>query len=75
MVLTYYETPDSEPLVLDNLIAEILPASKRSDLIPVYSFNGEGLWKAKDRNVRQRLGSSNELSRWRELNKRVILGM
>lgn len=39
MVLTYFETPSSEPLVLDNLRKTIQPASKRDDLIPVFSFN------------------------------------
>lgn len=39
MVLSYYETPNSEPLILDNLRKIIFPASKRDDLIPVYNFN------------------------------------
>lgn len=47
MVVGYYETPNAEPLVLDNLNPEILPASRRPDLLPVYSFNGSGLWLAK----------------------------
>lgn len=38
MVLAYYATPDAEPLVLDNLNGEILPASARNDLKPVYSL-------------------------------------
>ncbi len=38
MVLAYYATPDTEPLVLDNLNVEILPASARSDLKPIYSL-------------------------------------
>ena len=41
MVLTYFETPSSEPLVLDNNNRLVLPASKRTDLIPIYNFNGE----------------------------------
>lgn len=44
MVLTYYATPTSDPLVLDNLIPEIRPASQRRDLLPVYAFNAEGLY-------------------------------
>lgn len=44
MVLAYYASPQAEPLVLDNLIPEIRPASRRPDLTPVFSFNGEGLW-------------------------------
>ncbi|WP_418185560.1 transglutaminase-like cysteine peptidase [Aliarcobacter vitoriensis] len=39
MVLTYFETPNSEPLILDNLRKSIQPASKRTDLVPVFNFN------------------------------------
>lgn len=46
MVLTYFETPRSEPLVLDNYNLKIFPASQRTDLIPIYNFNGESLYKA-----------------------------
>lgn len=46
MVLTYFETPRSEPLVLDNNNLKIFPASQRTDLIPIYNFNGESLYKA-----------------------------
>jgi predicted transglutaminase-like cysteine proteinase len=38
MVLAWYATPDADPLILDNLTNEILPASKRTDLEPVSSF-------------------------------------
>ena len=49
MVLTYYETPHSEPLILDNNNRRIFPASKRKDLIPIYNFNGESLKKSKQK--------------------------
>lgn len=45
MVLTYFETPRSEPLILDNNF-KVLKASKRKDLTPVYHFNGESLYRA-----------------------------
>lgn len=45
MVLAYYAQPDAEPLILDNLRPEVLPASLRPDLTPVFSFNTEGLWQ------------------------------
>lgn len=45
MVLAYYAQPGADPLILDNLVAEILPASRRPDLTPVFSFNDEGLWQ------------------------------
>ncbi|WP_255501212.1 transglutaminase-like cysteine peptidase [Mitsuaria sp. WAJ17] len=44
MVLAYYAQPQSEPLILDNLQAQVRPASSRTDLSPVFSFNSEGLW-------------------------------
>ncbi len=44
MVLSYYPDKNSVPLILDSLTAEILPASKRPDLKPVFSFNSEALW-------------------------------
>jgi hypothetical protein len=40
-VLAYYALPEAEPLILDNLISELRPASRRPDLTPVFSFNAE----------------------------------
>lgn len=45
MVLAYYTEPSAEPLILDNLRPEVLPAAQRGDLTPVFSFNTEGLWQ------------------------------
>ncbi|MCP5162028.1 MAG: transglutaminase-like cysteine peptidase [Hahellaceae bacterium] len=72
MVLAYYPAPDSEPLILDNLINDILPASLRTDLAPVYSFNGEGLWLAKIRGDSKRIGNAEKLTRWADLNSRLL---
>ncbi|MCM8857225.1 MAG: transglutaminase-like cysteine peptidase [Candidatus Thiodiazotropha sp.] len=47
MVLTYYPNPSAIPKVLDNLNPQLLSASSRLDLTPVYSFNADGLWLAK----------------------------
>lgn len=44
MVLAYYPSPSAEPLVLDNLVTTVQPASARKDLAPVFSFNSDGLW-------------------------------
>lgn len=71
MVLTYFETKRSVPLVLDNLISDIKPASRRNDLVPVYSFNGTGLWLAKSRGEGQRVGEASKLSLWNDLEKRM----
>jgi predicted transglutaminase-like cysteine proteinase len=72
MVLTFFTSPKSVPEVLDNLIPEIRPASQRADLLPVYSFNGTGLWIAKARNAGQRVGNSNRLSLWNDLKNRML---
>ncbi len=72
MVLTYYATPGAVPLVLDNLIPEIKPASQRPDLLPVYSFNGGGLWLAKERGEGKAVsGGSGNIAFWRDLNARM----
>ncbi|WP_323751065.1 transglutaminase-like cysteine peptidase [Marinobacter sp.] len=71
MVLAWYETPGSDPLVLDNLINEIKPASQRTDLEPVYSFNGDGLWLNQESGKRARIGDAQKLERWQDLNERL----
>jgi predicted transglutaminase-like cysteine proteinase len=71
MVLTYYKTPASEPLVLDNLVPDIRPASRRQDLFPVYSFNGDGLWLAKQRGTGKMVGKSSKIKHWTDLLKRM----
>lgn len=65
MVLAYYQLPDSEPLVLDNLISEIRPASRRADLSPVFSFNSDGIWAGTG--ASQAASDTSRLSRWRDL--------
>lgn len=64
MVLTYYASPDAEPLVLDNLITDIRPASRRPDLTPVFSFNHEGIYAGSGT---QPSGSIDRLSRWKDV--------
>jgi predicted transglutaminase-like cysteine proteinase len=71
MVLTYFPTTDSEPLVLDNLVTEIRPTAERTDLLPVYSFNGNGLWLSKTKGSDERIGRSVRLSRWQEVIARI----
>lgn len=66
MVVTWYATPGAVPLVLDNLKAVILPATARTDLLPVYAFNGEGLWLPQATG-NKRVGDSKRLSRWQDL--------
>jgi predicted transglutaminase-like cysteine proteinase len=49
MVLAYYPTADADPWVMDSLVRDLRPASSRSDLSPVFSFNAEGLWEGTGR--------------------------
>ncbi|MDR1425320.1 MAG: transglutaminase-like cysteine peptidase [Azoarcus sp.] len=69
MVLSYFKSPAADPLVLDILHQEILPARSRPDLFPIFSFNHEGLWmegeKTSSSNPRTRL------SRWRDVLQRM----
>ncbi|MGQ0525999.1 MAG: transglutaminase-like cysteine peptidase [Betaproteobacteria bacterium] len=72
MILAYLSTPDAEPLVLDNINKTIQLASTRTDLLPVYSFNGSGLWLAKEQTGRnQQVGSSDRIGLWRDLQARM----
>lgn len=64
MVLSYYPTPDAVPLVLDNLITSIRPATSRADLSPVFSFNMQGIFVGGARDASQPV---DRVSRWREL--------
>ena len=67
MVLGYYEKPTSDPLVLDNLVADIMPASQRSDLTPAFSFNGQGIYVAGS----SKAAPVDRISRWRGLLSRM----
>ena len=69
MVLSYFETPNSVPLILDNYNPRILRATERRDLLPVYSFNARSLFLT---NASAGLGRSLPTdkiknSKWRQL--------
>lgn len=68
MVLGYYADPSSEPQILDNLVGRIERASLRTDLTPVFSFNGVGLWAG---GIRADSDPTSRLSRWRDLLRRA----
>ena len=65
MVIAYYDSPDAEPIILDSLITEIKPASRRPDLQPVFSFNTEGIYA--DLGGRAERSMNARLSRWQSL--------
>jgi len=56
------------PLVLDNLITTIRPASSRPDLVPVFSFNVQGVFVG---GASQASTPVDRLSRWREMLMRM----
>jgi predicted transglutaminase-like cysteine proteinase len=70
MVLAYYVHPEAEPQVLDNLINDIRPASRRPDLVPVFSFNSDGVFTGVGKDAAPSAGTG-RLSRWEDLLKRA----
>lgn len=73
MVLTYYPSPDAVPLVLDNLVSAVKPATERADLSPTYSFNAAGLWTSKQREAGKRLGDTDMLPSWQDFKSRLLV--
>ena len=68
MVLGYYAEPAEEPVILDNMVTSIRPASMRPDLSPVYSFNSDGLWVG---GATTATDPTTRLSRWRDVLDRM----
>lgn len=71
MVLAFYNKPTSVPVLLDNLDKQLKPASKRRDLLPIYSFNAKNLWLSKAKGRGELVGGSSRLSLWTDLNNRL----
>lgn len=71
MVMVYYSNPEAEPLILDSLVNTIKPASERRDLLPIFTFNGAGLWLAHDRGQGKLAGKSSRLAAWNDLLQRM----
>jgi len=65
MVLAHRSSPGAEPQILDNLVDEIRSASARPDLLPVFSFNREGLWHGIGSQPAQ--DPTSRLAIWREV--------
>jgi hypothetical protein len=72
MVVAYFPSPDAEPLILDNINKAVVRAGLRRDLQPVYSFNGDGLWLAKERGLgKTPAGKASKLGLWTQLQRRL----
>lgn len=70
MVLAYYTSPAADPHILDNMIDEVRPASRRPDLKPVFGFNSQGLW-VRGASAPATRNPGAKLSRWRDLLQRM----
>lgn len=68
MVLAYYPQPGAEPLILDNFDPQVRPASQRTDLEPVYSFNDDEVQLAKG----AQLGKPSQIRAWLSVQERLI---
>ncbi len=66
MVLSYFESPQAEPYILDNSTTDILSASERTDLTPIYQFNPAGDKAADSKELQQ-----STHKKWEKLYKRV----
>lgn len=66
MVLGYYSSPDADPLVLDSLVNDIVPGSRRDDLVPVFSFNADGIYISN-----QQKAPAERIGRWSNLLERM----
>jgi predicted transglutaminase-like cysteine proteinase len=70
MVLAYYPRANDEPLVLDNLVPDLRPASMRPDLTPVFSFNSQSVFLGTSQKSIGTLGSG-RISKWEDLLRRA----
>ena len=71
MVVAYYPSPAAVPYILDNLEGSIRLATERSDLAPIYSFNGQHLWLMQERGQGQLSGNASRLSLWHDVRGRI----
>jgi len=71
MVLAYYSEPSLPPFVLDNIKKDLLPANERKDLVPVFSFNANGLYLAKAQGTGKRVGGPEKMKLWSNMMKRM----
>jgi predicted transglutaminase-like cysteine proteinase len=69
IVLAYYPTPKSDPLIMDNMKSDILKISQRPELEIKYEFNDEGLWSHSHPHTR--LGMVSEIKTWAEMVQRM----
>ena len=69
MVLSYYPSLTSEPLILDNFNTTILKKHERKDLSFLFNFNSEGLWLNDNKMIV--LNNDNALNQWTRMMKQI----
>lgn len=75
IVLTYYAHPEATPLVLDSINPNVLPATRRRDLKPIFNFNGDRIYMAKQRGLGRELPQGKiDLDKWTKLMDKVEEG-
>lgn len=69
MVLAYYANPNMHPVILDNMIDEIVPLPDRArDLMMVTSFNQTSLWSIYGKKI-----NASRLKAWRDVQRRMAI--
>ncbi len=72
MVMLYFETPQSIPLVLDNLSWKVLPLNKRKDLKVKVIFNEQDSYLLKNHKKYKKVNIDwGKKNRWKELLQRI----
>ena len=69
MVLAHYDGPGLDPTILDNRNRDLLPATRRPDLQPVFSFNSLGVWE--ETASAASAGDPNRLAMWEDTLRRA----
>lgn len=69
MVLSYFNTPNTVPILLDNANLRLALASDRPDINPIFSFNANGLLKSKHKGKPSKRVQYN-LAAWQQLMER-----
>ncbi|MCS5711643.1 transglutaminase-like cysteine peptidase [Candidatus Berkiella aquae] len=70
MVLSFYPTPNSSPLILDNCSDRILPLNNLP-YEPVFSINSLGIWNTNSWGLHSRYSDANYSIQWKEYQTRL----
>jgi len=72
MVLSYFQTQDTTPLVLDNLSFRILPLEQREDLIVDIFINSGGVYKYQNKKL---VKAASKHTKYQELLTKIKKGL